>query len=182
MRNASEKRLLVRVVAVVVAIGAAVTAHAGIRSERQLAAILHRTPAARVVAEGEQMKQAEEAAAALPGAQTFWGVGASMQPLYAPSTAVVVQPIAYDKIKRGMTLVYVTSQGHVVAHSVIDEDGRGYVVQGVNNDRPDRESVNEKNLIGVVVAAYSADVSESRNNLDRQFAAKVQPTSVEQHS
>lgn len=178
MRNALEKRLLVRVVAVIGAFCAAATLHAGIKSERQLAAILRQTPAAQLVAEGEQMKSAEQAAAAIAGAQTFWGVGQSMQPLYAPSTAVVVRPIAYGKIKKGMTLVYTRRDGAVVAHSVVGEDGNGYVVQGVNNDQPDRESVNETNLVGVVVAAYSANESEFRNNLARQLAAKGQVTLV----
>ncbi len=182
MRNALEKRLLVRVVAVFGALCAAATVHAGIKSERQLAAILRHTPAAQLVTEGEQMKQAEQAAATIAGAQTFWGVGQSMQPLFAPSTAVVVRPIAYNEIKKGMTLLYTRRDGHVVAHSVVDEDRDGYVVQGVNNDQPDRESVNETNLIGVVVAAYSASESEFRSTLTRQLAAKDQSALVANHS
>jgi len=178
MRNALEKRLLVRAVTAIGALCAAVAVQAGIKSERQLSAILRHTPAAQLVTEGEQMKSAEEAAATIAGAQTFWGVGQSMQPLYAPSTAVVVRPIAYDDIKKGMTVVYTRRDGCVVAHSVVGEDAQGFVVQGVNNDEPDRESVNETNLVGVVVAAYSANESEFRNQLARQLAAKVPVTFV----
>jgi hypothetical protein len=71
-----------------------------------------------------------------------------------------------------MTLVYTKRNGHVVAHSVIGEDAQGYVVQGVNNDEADRESVNERNLIGVVVAAYASSDSALRIELARQLVSK----------
>ncbi len=41
------------------------------------------------------MKRAERAAAAIPGAEAFWGVGESMEPLYASHTAVVVAPVRF---------------------------------------------------------------------------------------
>jgi hypothetical protein len=69
----------------------------------------------------------------------------------------------------------VKKNGHVVAHSVIDEDGKGYVVQGVNNNEADTESVNESNLVGVVVAAYSANASQLRADLTKQVAARSGP-------
>lgn len=147
------------------------SATAGIKSARLLSRIATETPAPQIVSEGQQMKAAQKAAAAIAGAQTFWGIGHSMEPLYAPNTAVVVKPVAYDSIKKGMTVVYVKSNGRVVAHSVIDEDRKGYVVQGVNNDEADAESVNESNLIGVVVAAYSATDTEFRTSLTKQLAA-----------
>jgi len=150
----------------------ALPAHAGISSRRQLAAILSQTPAAQIVGDGQQMERAEQAAAKIPGAQTFWGVGQSMQPLYTPNTALVVKPVAYDNVKKGMTVVYVKKNGHVVAHSVVDEDGKGYVVQGVNNNEADSESVNENNMIGVVVAAYSAAESPLRAELVKRVATQ----------
>jgi signal peptidase I len=172
MQNASLHRSF-RHLAALAGLGlAAVVASAGIKSERHLAAIITHTPAPRIVAEGAQMKAADEAAAELTGAQTFWGIGQSMQPLYAPNTAIVVQPIAYKEIKKGMTLVYTKRNGHVVAHSVVGEDAHGYVVQGVNNDQADRESVNERNLIGVVVAAYATNDSAERVELARSLVSK----------
>jgi signal peptidase I len=176
MKAASSIRLLRRATTIV---GAAVAlavfvapVRAGISSHRQLAAILSHTPAAQIVSEGQQMAQAEHAAARIPGAQAFWGVGQSMQPLYAPNTALVVKPVSYDDIKKGMTVVYVKKNGHVVAHSVVDEDGKGYVVQGVNNNEADPESVNEHNMIGVVVAAYSASGSQFRGDVARRLAVR----------
>ncbi len=80
-----------------------------------------------------------------------------------------------------MTLVYVKRNGHVVAHSVVGEDANGYVVQGVNNDEADRESVNERNLIGVVMAAYAASDSESRIELARSLVSKGRLTREAAH-
>ncbi len=172
MQNVPAIRQLSQVVVFLGMIFATTVASAGIKSDRQLAAIITQTPAPQIVAEGSQMKIAEQAAAAMTGAQTFWGIGESMQPLYNPNTAIVVRPIAYRDIKKGMTLVYTKRNGHVVAHSVIGEDAHGYVVQGVNNDQADRESVNERNLIGVVVAAYAASDSELRIELARTLVSK----------
>ena len=60
-------------------------------------------------------------AAQIKDAITLWGVGQSMEPLYAANTAVVVAPIKYDNVKKGMTVVYVKRNGRRVAHSVIGE-------------------------------------------------------------
>ena len=90
---------------VIGAVGSA--AQAGIKSERLLAAIIQQTPAPRLVAEGEQLRTAEKIAAQLPAAHALLGVGTSMEPLYASNTAVVVQTINYENLKKGMTVVYV---------------------------------------------------------------------------
>lgn len=172
MQNASAIRHLCQAAAIFGVLCITTIASAGIKSDRQLAAIITQTPAPQIVEEGTQMKIADQAAAGMAGAQTFWGIGESMQPLYAPNTAIVVRPIAYKDIKKGMTLVYTKRNGHVVAHSVIGEDAHGYVVQGVNNDQADRESVNERNLIGVVVAAYASSDSVMRLELARTLVSK----------
>ena len=172
MQNATAIRHLRLTAAFFGVLLAATIASAGIKSDRQLAAIITQTPAPQIVAEGSQMQVAEQAAATISGAQTFWGIGESMQPLYNPNTALVVRPIAYKDIKKGMTLVYTKRNGHVVAHAVIGEDAQGYVVQGVNNDQADRESVNERNMIGVVVRAYASSDSALRIELARTLVSK----------
>ena len=156
----------------VIALGCGVRAEAGIKSQRQLTAIINHTPAPQLVAEGQQLKQAAKMAAQIKNATAFWGIGQSMEPLYAPNTAVVVAPIAYDDIKKGMTVVYVKSNGRRVAHSVIGETRGGYLVQGVNNDEADAEVVNEKNLIGVIVQAYASADTNFRSQLTKQIAAQ----------
>lgn len=150
-------RTLLRYAALTLAVVATtLSAQAGIKSPRLLAKIAQQTPAPVVVEKGSEMKLAEQTAREV-GGTALWGIGSSMEPLYAPNTAVVVKEIAYDDIKKGMTLVYRKANGRLVAHSVIGEDGRGYIVQGVNNDEADEVSVNERNIVGVIAAAYSAN-------------------------
>jgi signal peptidase I len=158
--------------ATLVVAGSALVAEAGIKSERILAAIIERTPAPRLVAEGTQLKTAEQFAATLPRAHALWGIGRSMEPLYAPNTAVVVQEIAYDDIKKGMTVVYVKSNGRRVAHSVVGETRGGYLVQGVNNDREDTELVTEENFIGVITQAFASADSVFRTETTQRLASK----------
>ncbi len=172
--NSGKFSPLFRLVAAVAVLffGLSTRAEAGIKSQRQLAAIVAQTPAPHLVAEGEQLKSAEKMAAQIKDAITLWGVGQSMEPLYAANTAVVVAPIKYDNVKKGMTVVYVKRNGRRVAHSVIGETRGGYLVQGVNNDEPDAEVVNEGNLIGVVVHAYASTDTSFRSGLTQQVAVK----------
>ena len=82
-----------------------------------------------------------------------------MEPVYTWGTAIVIKQTTCDEVKRGMTVVYFWGNANgfpvFVAHVVVGEDGKGFVVQGVNNPEPDAQSVNESNLIGVVVAAFT---------------------------
>lgn len=152
--------------------GLALAAQAGIKSERTLAAIISHTPAPRLVEEGRQLKTAQAAAAALPGAQAFWGIGRSMEPLYATNTAIVIQSIDYEHIKKGMTVVYRKSSGLRVCHSVVGETTGGYLVQGVNNDVEDAELITPDNFIGVIVQAYASADTAFRADTEKRLAAR----------
>jgi hypothetical protein len=152
--------------------GSALMAEAGIKSERVLAAIIARTPAPRLVAEGTQLKTAEQFAATLPRAHALRGIGRSMEPLYAPNTAVVVQEIDYDDIKKGMTVVYVKHNGRRVAHSIVGETRGGFLVQGVNNDEEDAELDTPENFIGVITQAFASADSVFRAETTKRLAAK----------
>lgn len=170
MQNGHRRaRLLLTILMVV---GSALAAAAGIKSERVLAAIIERTPAPRLVAEGEQLKTAEQFAASLPHAQALWGIGRSMEPLYAPNTAVVVQEIDYNKLKKGMTVVYLKSNGRRVAHSIVGETRGGFLVQGINNDEEDAELVTPDNFIGVITQAFASADSAFRTATTQRLAAK----------
>lgn len=150
----------------------ATTAQAGIRSERLLAAIIKHTPASTVVAPGEQIRSAEKAAKEIPGAEAMWGVGESMEPLYASHTAIVVAPIDFNKLEKGMTVVYQARDGHMIAHSITGDVPKGWIAQGVNNNSEDDELVTADNLIGVIVGAYSEMNTDYRTMLAKQLIAK----------
>ena len=165
-------RRLARGCVFVAALAVAASAHAGIKSEKLLAAIIKQTPQATLVTNGQQMKQAEAAAAQIMGAQAFWGVGASMEPLYPSHAAIVVAPIDYKELKKGMTVLYVNRRGRMVCHSLTGDLPKGWIAQGVNNDEEDDDLVTKRNLIGVIVQAYSEIHSESRVALTKQLVAK----------
>jgi signal peptidase I len=95
-----------------------------------------------------------------------------MEPLYATNTAVVVQEINYDDIKKGMTVVYVKSNGRRVAHSVVGETRGGFLVQGVNNDEEDAELVTADNFIGVITQAFASADTVFRAETEKRLAAK----------
>ena len=168
-----------RMVAVVaMMVSGAVSAQAGIKSGKFLSAILEQTPAAVIVSQGQQFNEAEKAAAAIPGAETFWGVGVSMEPLYASSTAIIVAPVNFAALKKGMTVVYMNSRGRMVAHSLKNDMPKGWIAQGVNNDYEDADLVTKKNLVGVIVKAYSASETDFRIENTKRLAAKAKPSLV----
>ncbi len=167
----TNRRLARLFLATLVLCGSTLAVQAGIKSPRLLAAIIERTPAPQLVAEGSQLKSAETLAATMPRAHALWGIGSSMEPLYAPNTAVVVQQINYDDIKKGMTVVYIKSNGRRVAHSVIGETRGGFIVQGVNNDVEDHELVTPENFVGVITHAFASADSTFRTETTKRLAA-----------
>ena len=177
-RSSSLVRQLSRAAVLVATLFTAISAQAGIKSEKFLAAILAQTPAATIVSHGQQLKAAEKAAAEIPGAEALWGVGSSMEPLYASNTAVIVAPVKFEELKRGMTVVYMNSHGRMVAHSLKGDMPKGWIAQGVNNDQEDNDLVTRKNIIGVIVKAYSASDSDFRVELAKSLVAKGKPTLV----
>lgn len=172
-------RRFVRVAVVaMIALGGTVSAQAGIKSGKFLNAILTHTPAAVIVTQGRQLIEAEKAAAQIPGAEALWGVGASMEPLYASSTAIIVAPVNFAALKKGMTVVYINGRGRMVAHSLKNDMPKGWIAQGVNNDHEDDDLVTKKNLVGVIVKAYSASETNFRIENTKQLASKATPTLV----
>ncbi len=150
----------------------AFSAHAGIRSERLLAAIIKQTPASTIVSRGEQIQAAERAARNIPGAEAMWGVGASMEPLYSSGTAIVVAPVSFKELKKGMTVVYYNRDGEMVAHALTGDLPKGWIAQGVGNDHEDDDLVTANNLVGVIVHAFSESHSEYRTAIAKQLIAK----------
>jgi hypothetical protein len=182
MHNAATLRrtfnLFSRLAILAVALCGAVNAQAGVKSEKFLSAILANTPAATIVSQGRQAIEAEKVAKTIPGAEAFWGVGASMEPLYASNTAIIVAPVNFTELKKGMTVVYVNSRGRMVAHSLKNDMPKGWIAQGVNNDYEDDDLVTKKNLVGVIVKAFAASDSDFRIETTKRLAAKAKPVLV----
>ena len=144
----------------------------GIKSERLLAAILRETPESVLVPAGQQLARAEAVAAEIYGASAFFGVGRSMEPLFASGTAIVVAPVHYKELKKGMSVVYINSRGRMVAHSLIGDLPKGWIAQGVGNDEEDDDLVTKENLVGVIVEAFAEMPSDFRVTLTKTLVAK----------
>ncbi len=71
-----------------------------------------------------------------------------------------------------MTVVYLNREGRLVAHSLTGDVPHGWIAQGINSDREDEDLVTSRNLIGVIVQAYSQLPSEFRMTLARALVAK----------
>ena len=149
-------------------------AGAGITAQSKLTAILVRSPDAQLVPVGQELKTAERMAARVVDAIAYLGIGGSMEPLYASNTAVVVVPIDYDRIKNGMTVVYLNCDGQRVAHCVVGETRDGYLVQGVSNEKADSEVVTKDNLIGVIIQAFASGPTGFHHELTHRFMRKDQ--------
>lgn len=107
------------------------------------------------VSETVAWQRASTLAEHTPGAFVLVGRGASMQPLYAPGTILVMQQCDYEKLECGQTALYRNKESKVVAHVLITKARDGWRVAGLNNRIHDMEPVLPDNLVGVVIAAFN---------------------------
>ena len=102
-------------------------------------------------------RDAEQVASHGEGRETVIGSGESMRPIYGENTVLVLSKIDYADLKSGMQVGYINQSGRRVVHVLLEQDARGWRVQGVNNDTVDRELGTRYNLIGVVYASFATD-------------------------
>lgn len=95
-----------------------------------------------------------------PGRLPVVGTGKSMQPIYGDNTMLVINTIAYEDLRAGMTVVYMNRRGLRVAHQLVEKITGGWRVKSLNNERFDEELVTPENLVGVVYASFNYDVEE----------------------
>jgi hypothetical protein len=103
---------------------------------------------------------AKVVAARGPGRMPAVGTGSSMQPVYGDETLLVINPIAYDDLRPGMTVAYRNQRGVRVVHRLVVRLADGWRIMGLNNDRVDEDVVTRENLIGVVYASFNYDKDE----------------------
>ena len=141
---------------------------------RDLPVLLARVPAPEVVREGMELETANAFAAAVnlgsaaTGArrvQAYWGVGDSMEPLYATHTAIVVTPCDFAGLRPGMMVLYRDADGWGIAHVLVESGPEGWTAQGVNCAEADPCHVTPENLVGVVTHAYAAVESAGRKTM-----------------
>ena len=83
----------------------------------------------------------------------------SMQSVYPKGSLVVVKKTKARKLEVGNDITYYKNKSTTITHRIIkiikDYDGKGsigFVTQGVENALPDEEIVDEKNVVGKVIA------------------------------
>lgn len=102
----------------------------------------------------EARSQSRAMAAQTPGAFVLRGRGNSMLPLYRSGTLLVIQPVAFEKLSRGMSVVF-QHEGRIITHVLVAKTGDGWRTTGLNNRRQDYIAVNDRNIRGVVIAAFT---------------------------
>lgn len=102
----------------------------------------------------EARQQSRTLAAMTPGAFVLRGRGNSMLPLYRSGTLLVVQPVAFENLSRGMSVVF-QHEGRVITHVLVAKTGNGWRTTGLNNRRQDYIAVSDRNIRGVVIAAFT---------------------------
>lgn len=103
----------------------------------------------------DQLRDAPE----VPGDTAVVGRGRSMLPLYPAGTRLVLREVPFPQLRPGQTVIYRNRAGRIVAHVLIARTRDGWRVRGLNNRLQDMEPVRAENLLGVVVAAYTANPS-----------------------
>lgn len=82
-----------------------------------------------------------------------------MLPLYPAGTRLVLREVPFPQLRPGQTVIYRNRAGRAVAHVLVARSRDGWRVRGLNNRLQDMEPVRAENLLGVVVAAYTANSS-----------------------
>jgi hypothetical protein len=127
--------------------------------QRDLDSILAMSPVPQMVPKGHELSAAEEAAAHVRGGQAFRGLGESMEPLYTSGTAIVVTPVDFTKLRKGMQVLYVNHDGFGVAHVLVGDLPGGWIAQGVGNKSEDEDLVTSRNLVGVITQVYASTMT-----------------------
>ncbi|QYM79599.1 S24/S26 family peptidase [Horticoccus luteus] len=137
--------------------------------EKNLSLLLESAPVPRLVPAGKEFATADRVAKPAAGDVAFAGVGESMEPMYAPGTAIIARKCAFNELRAGMAVVYLNTDGHYVAHMLLENTRRGWTAIGVNNADPDADLVTPWNLVGVVREAFVANTAK----LNPMVAAKI---------
>jgi Peptidase S24-like len=119
------------------------------------------TPPAADVGVDQAWHDARLVAGREKGGRAVAGTGTSMEPLYGDNTMLVITPIAYDRLRPGMIVAYISHTGVRVVHQLVQKKKDGWRVKGLNNEVIDRELVTPKNLIGVIYASFNYETDTS---------------------
>jgi hypothetical protein len=157
-RPRSPRHLLVRSAALaLIAAGLGLGGCATQPSAQNIQKFVGQAPLPTRVPRDRVLAAAEEVAAQHEGDFVLRGFGHSMEPVYLAGTTVVVHPTAMHMLRMGMAVVYRNSRGVNVTHMLLEKTAGGWRAIGLNNLEPDGTLVTEKNLVGIIKQAFTAD-------------------------
>lgn len=131
-------------------------------------------PVPTIVARGQELYAAEQAAKAQHGCFAVRGEGSSMEPMYVAGTAVVVKAGGFQQLRRGMPVVYASRNGGAVAHMLVAQTPHGWVAAGLNNEGSDTELVTSDNLVGVITQAFASKTGSLPSAVAARIALRSQ--------
>lgn len=105
------------------------------------------------------LSDAHRLAARYEGAAVVRVQGESMLPFFGDGSVLVMKPVAPERLRPGMVVVYRNRFGETVSHRVESRDDAGWVVRGYNNSDNDSTRVTAENLLGVVYATFYSNGS-----------------------
>lgn len=105
------------------------------------------------------LSDAYRLAARYAGAAVVRVQGESMLPFFGDGSVLVMKPVAPERLRPGMVVVYRNRFGETVSHRVESHDEAGWVVRGYNNSENDSTRVTAENLLGVVYATFYSNGS-----------------------
>lgn len=108
------------------------------------------------VSRGKVYQAADQIRREGTGRQIGAGAGISMAPLYGENTTLVITPVEFDMLERGMIVAYRSKDGRRIVHRLEFKSGDNWIARGINNDELDPEPVTRDNLLGVVYAVLTA--------------------------
>lgn len=153
----------VRFLLVLVALGAAT---AGARADRAPVGALSLETV---------LGDARSLAARYDGAQVVRVEGVSMLPFFGDGSVLVMKPVAPERLRVGMVVVYRNRFGETVSHRIEGRDEGGWIVRGFNNESCDSTRVTPENLLGVVYATF---YSNGRSQNPQTLASLLEGTTV----
>lgn len=145
---------LMLLITVVLFDGAALSAQAKQKDTYLAGNCITGSPAPKLCPAAEANTQSWALACQTPGAFVIRGYGDSMLPLYRSGTLLVVQPVPFEKLRRGMSVVF-QHEGRSITHLLVAKAGKAWRTTGLNNRRQDYVAVDERNIRGVVIAAFT---------------------------
>jgi hypothetical protein len=144
-------------------------------------AMVEYLPMAIVVPKGEELKQAEQYAAAHPGHYAFLAVMSRPIMPYGGRAGLVCKDVPWPELKRGMTVVYLAQRGEMVggmgAGLLVEKTEEGWLFKSWGFDEFKPTLLKPVAYRGVVVLAFvGEDASPDRRMLMSKTGNLVPPS------